>query len=252
VRYTITAALLASTFLSSPAWAAINAADFGLSQSGDNTDALQRAFDAARGSGQEVVIPPGTYAYSRQLTVDGVRVRGSSGTVLAPSDPYNQRITLTGNSPALSDVYIRYHPVARSGSDHGRNGVWVERATGFNVSGVTLDGAAYGVPPQGQGAGDLFVYNSTGGTISNNAISYTWADAIHITGGSNDIDVTDNRIDHSGDDGIGVVNYGDGTGDIGISGNTVTDNLWGRGITAVGASDVQITDNVIRTLAAIT
>jgi hypothetical protein len=91
------AAGLMGTLTAGPAFAAINAGDFGLSQSGDNTDALQRAFDAARGSGQEVVIPPGNYAYSRQLTVDGVRVRGSSDTVLAPSDPYNQRITLTGN-----------------------------------------------------------------------------------------------------------------------------------------------------------
>jgi parallel beta-helix repeat protein len=245
IRPTAFGAFLLGTVSALPAMASINAGDFGLSQSGDNTDALQRAFDVARGSGQEVVIPPGTYSYSRQLTVDGVRVSGSSGTVLTPSDPYNQRITLTGNSPSLSDVYIRYHPVARSGSDHGRNGVWVQDANNFTVSGVTFDGAAYGVPPRGQGAGDLFVYNSTDGTITNNSLSYTWADAIHITGGSNDIDVTNNRVDHSGDDGIAVVNYGDGTGDVGISGNTVTNNLWGRGITAVGSSDVQITNNLI-------
>jgi hypothetical protein len=239
--------LLATTVLVSPAWAAINAADFGVSaSSSDNAAALQRAFDAARGTSDRTVnLPGGTIAYGRQLTADGVRVSGSGNTVLAPSDPRNQRITLTGNSPSLSNVRINYHPVARSGSDHGRNGVWVERATNFNVSGVTLDGAAYGTPPQGQGAGDLFVYNSQGGTISNNNISYTWADSIHMTGGSRNITVTGNRIDHSGDDGIAAVNYGDGTGGVRISGNTVTDNLWGRGVTAVGASDVQITDNMI-------
>jgi hypothetical protein len=247
VRYTFTAVLLASTIFSTPALAAINAADYGVTPgAADNAAALQRAFDAARGTSDRTVnLPGGTISYGRQLTANGVRVSGSGNTVLAPSDPYNQRITLTGNSPSLSNVRINYHPVGRSGSDHGRNGVWVERANNFNVSGVTLDGAAYGVPPQGQGAGDLFVYNSQGGTISNNAISYTWADSIHMTGGSRNISVTGNRIDHSGDDGIATVSYGDDTGNIRISGNTVTNNLWGRNITAVGTSDVQITNNLI-------
>jgi parallel beta-helix repeat protein len=247
VRYTVMAALLASTFLSSPAFAAINAADYGVTPgAADNAAALQRAFDAARNtSDRTVVLPSGTIAYGRQLTANGVRVSGSNGTTLAPSDPYNQRITLTGDSPALSNVRINYYHVARSGSDHGRNGVWVERANNFNVSGVTLDGAAYGVPPARQGAGDLFVYNSSNGTISNNTISYTWADSIHMTGGSRNISVTGNRIDHSGDDGIAAVSYGDDTGNIRINGNTVTNNLWGRNITAVGTSDVQITNNMI-------
>jgi hypothetical protein len=243
----ISALLLASTMLTAPAFAAINAADYGVTPgAADNGPALQRAFDAAQStSDHSVTLPSGTIAYGRQLTANGVRVSGSGGTVLAPSDPRNQRITLTGNSPSLSNMRINYHPIARSGSDHGRNGVWVERATGFNVSGVTLDGSAYGVPPQGQGAGDLFVYNSQNGTISNNNISYTWADSIHMTGGSRNISVTGNRIDHSGDDGIATVSYGDDTGNIRISGNTVTNNMWGRNITAVGTSDVEITNNLI-------
>jgi len=152
---------------------------------------------------------------------------------------------LTGNGPSLSNVRINYHPVARSGSDHGRNGVWVEGANDFYVTGVTLDGSAYGVPPRGQGAGDLFVYNSHDGIIEGNTVSYTWADGIHLTGGSRNIDVSGNRVDHAGDDGIATVSYGDSTGNIRISDNVVTNNLWGRNITAVGTSDVQIMDNFI-------
>jgi len=74
--------LLAGTLLSSPAFAAIDAGQYGLSQSGDNTAALQRAFDDARRTGQDVVIPDGRFAYSNQLRIDGVRVRGSGNTVL--------------------------------------------------------------------------------------------------------------------------------------------------------------------------
>jgi nitrous oxidase accessory protein NosD len=76
-------------------------------------------------------------------------------------------------------------------------------------------------------------------------VKYAQADSIHITGGSTDIDVTGNRIVGSNDDGIAVVNYGDGAGNVRIDGNTVTGNRWGRNITAVGASDVKITNNFI-------
>jgi hypothetical protein len=237
------ACLLASTIFTSPAWAAINAADFGVNpSSADNADALERAFAAGRG--QEVVLPSGTIRYGRQVRADSVQIRGSSGTVMAPSNPANQRIFLTGNSPAISDVAFAYHPIERNGARTERSGIWVENANNFSVTGLRLDGAAYGAPSSG-GGGNVFVRNSRGGTVANNQISYSMADAIHITGNSRDVQVTGNRVDHAGDDSIAVVNYGDGAGGVRINGNTVTDNRWGRGITAVGASDVQIQNNFI-------
>lgn len=226
-----------------PAFSAVNAADYGVSASnGDNAAALERAFTAGRG--QEVILPSGTIRYSRQVRADSVQIRGS-GTVLAPSNPQNQRIFLTGNSPSISDVQFAFQPARRNGGNGALAAVWVENATNFTVTGLDLDGAAYGTPPQGMGGGNIFVRNSQGGEISDNNISYALADSIHITGGSRNIEVTDNQVDHSLDDSIAVVNYQDGTGGVQISDNTVTDNLWGRGITAVGASDVQIQDNVV-------
>jgi conjugal transfer/entry exclusion protein len=248
MRYTVTAVLLASTIFTTPAFASVNAADYGVTpSSADNADALQRAFDAAKGTpDRQVILPPGNIVYSRQVRADGVRIVGSGNTVMAPSNPENQRIILTGNSPSISNVKFAFKPVVRNGAGVERSGVWVEDADNFSVTGLTMNGAAYGVPPKGQGGGNIFIRHSTNGTISNNALSYTMADAIHMTGGSHDIEVTGNRVDHAGDDSIAAVNYGDGTGGVQISGNTVTDNLWGRGITAVGASDVQITGNYIK------
>jgi hypothetical protein len=239
-------AMLLGTMLTTPAWAAIDPTRYGLNQgAADNSEALQRAFDEARRTGDSVSIPAGTFRYSQQLRIDGVRVSGQGdSTVLAPQVPTQQRVLLTGQSPALENMRFAYRDIVRQGSDHGRKGVMVQDATGFTLRGLTLDGAAYGTPQYG--GGPIFVYRSTNGTVANNRLSYTHADAIHITGGSQNIDVTGNRVDHSHDDGIAVVNYGDGAGNVRINGNTVLENRWGRNITAVGASNVQITDNYIK------
>lgn len=236
--------LLAGTMLTTPAFAAINAADYGVSASSpDNAAALERAFQAGRG--QEVILPGGTLRYSRQIRADSVQIVGSSGTVMAPSNSTNQRIFLTGDGPAISNVSFALQPARRNGGNGGLAAVWVDGATNFAVTNVTMDGAAYGTPPQGQGGGNLFIRNSQHGVVRDNSISYALADSIHITGGSRDIEVTGNAVDHSLDDSIAVVNYQDGTGGVRIDGNIVADNFWGRGITAVGASDVQITNNEI-------
>ena len=73
MRHTFIAVLLTSTAFSSPVWATVNAADYGLSESGDNTAALQAAFNAAA-PGEDVVIPSGRFAYSSQLRIDSARV----------------------------------------------------------------------------------------------------------------------------------------------------------------------------------
>jgi len=120
-----------------------------------------------------------------------------------------------------------------------------DNATNFSITNVTIDGAAYGRPPSNRGAGGIFIRHSTNGTVANNRVSWSLADSIHITGGSHNIRVAGNSVDHSLDDSIAVVNYNDGTGDVVIEGNTVQDNRAGRGITAVGASNVQMRNNTI-------
>jgi hypothetical protein len=140
-------------------------------------------------------------------------------------------------------VRFNQRPIIRT---RGQAAVLVQNATNFTVSGLTIDGAAYGVPSgRGIGGGPIFVRNSNGGVIRDNSLSYTQADSIHITGGSKNIEVIGNRIDHAGDDSIAVVNYKDGTCCVRIRDNVITDNLWGRGITMVGGSNVQITGNFI-------
>src|SRR4051794_21715393 len=94
-------AVLASTIFTGPAWAAINAADYGVSASnGDNAGALQRAFDAARNDpDRRVILPGGNIAYGHELRGNGIHITGSGSTVLAPTNNNSRRILLTGNGP---------------------------------------------------------------------------------------------------------------------------------------------------------
>lgn len=232
----------------SPAWAAIDPRQYGLSESSsDNSGALQSAFDEARRTGQSVNIPEGTYSYRQQLRMDGITVSGAGErTVLLAQVPTQQRILMTGQGPVLENLRIGYRPLVRSGSDHGRKGVMVQDATDFRVEGVFFDGEAFGTPEGLIGGGALFIYRSDGGVIRDNHLTYTAADAIHMTGPSRNIEVTGNLVENSGDDGIAVVNYGvEADNNIEIHGNMVVENRWGRGITMVGAREVRVHDNFI-------
>jgi hypothetical protein len=241
--FAITIACMALT--TGPACAAINAADYGVSAgNADNAAALERAFQAGRG--QDVILPSGTIRYSREVRADSVRIKGN-GTVMAPSNPDNQRIYLTGNSPAISDVRFDFEHTRRSGKGVAKAGVWVQGAKNFTVQNVTFNGHANGKPTEhGVGGGNLFIKNSQGGEILNNKLYGTLADAIHLTGGTRNVTVAGNYIENASDDGIAVVNYKDGSGGVTIQGNTVVGNRWGRNITAVGADSVQIVDNYVR------
>lgn len=232
----------------SPAWAAIDPRQYGLSESSpDNSAALQRAFDEAQRTGQSVDIPEGTYSYRQQLRMDGITVSGAGErTVLLAQVPTQQRILMTGQGPVLENLRIGYRPLVRSGSDHGRKGVMVQDATDFRVEGVTFDGEAFGAPEGRIGGGALFIYRSDGGVIRNNHLIYTAADAIHMTGPSRNIEVVGNLVENAGDDGIAVVNYqAEADNNITIHGNMVLENRWGRGIAMVGAREVHVYDNFI-------
>jgi hypothetical protein len=212
----------------------------------DDSDALQAAFDEARRSGRPVWLPEGKYRYSRQLRMDGITVYGSGpGTQLLAAVPTEQRILMTGDGPELACMRILYHDLQRSGKEHGRKGIMIDRARDFAVRNVIFDGRAFTREPK-YGGGAVFVRRSSGGRILNNHIIFSTADSVHITGEAHDILVQGNRIEHSGDDGIAVVNYGKAfRNDVVIRDNVVLNNRWGRNITSVGGHNVQMLNNFI-------
>jgi parallel beta-helix repeat protein len=92
------------------------------------------------------------------------------------------------------------------------------------------------------------VLGGSNGTIADNVVTGSYADGIHLTGGSHDITVKGNQVRDVGDDLIAVVSYlDDGVvcANIMITDNDVRGQTWGRGISVVGGRDVTVQRNSI-------
>jgi parallel beta-helix repeat protein len=228
-----------------PFEALLSVLDFGATGDGrqDETAAIQRTLDAAGRQGRGVRIPAGVYRHAGPLEIRGVAVRGDGErTVLVATVPDNAMIHLTGRAPALSDLRIA-NPASTRATTRAKTGesagIHVEKASGFTIRHVHIDGAA---------SAGILVRLSSDGHILDNTVSGTLADAIHITRASHDIVVRGNTVSDAGDDGIACVSYSGQEGPvktIAITGNTVTDNAWGRNIAVVGGQSITIAGNTI-------
>jgi hypothetical protein len=90
-------------------------------------------------------------------------------------------------------------------------------------------------------------YNSHDGYVSHNTIENTLADSITQINGSYNITVSGNRILNSGDDGISNNSYVGQPLDqnITVQGNTVLNNLWGRGLEVSGGNNISFAGNYV-------
>jgi Right handed beta helix region len=107
-------------------------------------------------------------------------------------------------------------------------------------------------------------------TVAGNTVRRSLADGIHITGGSANGRVVANQVSQTGDDMIAVVSYlardwqqqmtaqaswlskhreSTLVRNVWVSGNTVSDAYWGRGISVVGGEAVTIAQNTISKVA---
>lgn len=96
---------------------------------------------------------------------------------------------------------------------------------GVQVLDVTIKG----------GSGGIFIFGGKNVAVAGNTVQATLADGIHTTYGSQNVLVQGNNVIGIGDDMIAVVSYqGDGalSGNVLITGNSVSGNYWGRGIWA--------------------
>ena len=104
------------------------------------------------------------------------------------------------------------------------------------VRNVTINGSA---------AAGILLDTTDGFTIERCTISHTLADSLHMTHESKN-GVIDNIVsDYSGDDGIAVVSYDSRptrVQNVQISNVTITNQLWGRGISVVGGLNIHYRD----------
>ena len=218
----------------------ISIADFGASTSAqDNTAAIQAAINAAKAQHTTVEIPVGNFKHAGVLKLDGVQMVGhGDSSVLTGTNPTAEAVMLSGDGAGISSLKLAGPGGARQ-TTYDSCAVTALKATNFTIDHVTID------HPSGAG---MHISGSSGGKITNNSLSYTGADSIHMSnyeGPNHDLEVSGNKIDHGGDDGIAVVSYSSGQAsyNINVHDNAVTDQLWGRGYSVVGGHDVQIHDN---------
>jgi hypothetical protein len=207
---------------------------------GTNDAALRRAVADARSSGRPLYLPAGTYTYDNFLILDGVSAFGDGvASVLQANNPSGSAVILRGASPSLRSLKITAPGADERVGPYNSAGVYVDRASGFTVEGVTV--------ARVENIG-IVVLGGAGGRIASNYVTGSYADAIHLTGGSRNIEVVGNLVENVGDDMFAVVSYqSDGVlcRDIVVRGNVGRGQWHGRGATVVGGANVQILDNDI-------
>lgn len=217
----------------------------------DDTASIQAALDKAKATATSVYIPSGKYLHNKVLIVDSVTLSGDGhNSVLIAKDPAQSAIQLVGKSPAISKVRTTSPNKKVRLTTPASTGIYVSGATGFLISGVSIDGAA--------SAGIFIGDQSKQGKITKNIVTKTLADGIHVTDNSSSIIVSNNSVILPEDDGIAVVTYQRWSNmqpnngyceDVLITENIVRDNMkWGRGIAVVGGKRVTIKGNNIKNI----
>ncbi|WP_309398733.1 right-handed parallel beta-helix repeat-containing protein [Cerasicoccus maritimus] len=208
----------------------------------DNLVAINSAIAAANSQGKALYVPPGVFNHSSNLLLDGASLFGHGYiSVLAGTDPANSSVRLSG-----SHVFVRGCRLISPNSNQRLStpqsaSIHVWGATNYEISGCYIeDSASVGIISTN--------LTSSAGSIFDNWIWGTLADGIHLSRGANNIGIWNNRVRQSGDDMIAVVSYKDNPticSDISIYANDVRYQSHGRGITCVGADNIDIDGNYI-------
>lgn len=245
----------------------------GMTPTIDNLPAIQAAISCAKRLNVSVYVPPGLFSFGRTTTgactinpvtntpncptwflLDGVQMTGqppqnghASASVLYALDPTDEAIVLAGNRAQLRNLTLTGAVASQRLTTPQSGHVWVlgeptYLATNFVIDSLTINGSA---------SVGIITYGAGYGVISNNTINNTMADSIHMTNAalaSHDIEVKNNTITNSGDDGIVVLSYQGGgyVNNINIHDNQIMNNVWGRNMAVVGGQNVSLTNNLAK------
>ncbi len=204
----------------------------------DNLTAIQSTFNYAAIHRCVALIPAGTFAYSGLLTATGIAVQGTgAASILAPLSLSNEALSLAGSGGSISNLAMVSTATQRLTTPWSGM-IWVNNAQNYYVDNVLIhDSSSIGI----------MSYNSSNGYIFNNTVANTLADAITQIEGSHDITVSNNRIINCGDDGISNNSYVGSpmVHDITVQGNTVLNNIGGRGLEVSGGANITFTGNYV-------
>ncbi len=205
----------------------------------DDQVAIAKALRSAAVHGGIVFFPPGTYAHSGVLD-------GGSGTLVMGEGP--RSVLLATRYP---DAALRFRGSVNSELANIKT---VSRASTrlMNPESATVlledarDCKVTGVEIQGGGSAGMMIRSSSGITITNNRISDTKADGIHVVDGSRNVTVSNNVAYNTGDDSFSAVAYRatPQTADVRIEGN-ISIGSRARGVSCIGAARCVIRNNQV-------
>jgi parallel beta-helix repeat protein len=245
---------------------------------GDDTDAIQRALDTLK-SGETLYFPSGRYITSRSLSVrrPGITITGDNATLHA-TNPDDMALMVQADDTTVSALtFTAITNTRKSATRASRIAVVGDMPSGpirrirnavvrdnkiINADGPGTPGA------NSASAAGIVVQHAERFLIAGNTVVRSLADGIHITGGSRNGRVLNNTVRETGDDMIAVVSYADKgpaarnsaaklanmwddqvermlARNVLISGNRVSGQYSGRGITVVGGQSVAIVRNTI-------
>lgn len=150
--------------------------------------------------GDAIYFPAGKYYFTRDLVITGkdLTVHGE-GTLIfehKDDDPAyldNRKIKITGSQAVVSDLKVTSTAASRSGV-YGL--VSCFEAENVRIRNLEISNST---------STAIYTISSKQLWIEGNYVHDQWADGIHISRGSEQVVISNNIIDHNGDDGIGIL-----------------------------------------------
>ena len=205
----------------------------------NNAAAIQNTFNYAAANHCTALIPDGTFAYSGNVTAKGIAVTGNgASSILKPTNFAYSALILTGAGGSIANLSMTSAAKTRLTTPQSAM-IWANNATNYTVQNVLINGS----PSVG-----IFSINSSGGQVINNTVENTLADSISQISGTNNVTIGGNRVLNAGDDGISNNSYTTDSGTVNhitVTGNTILNNKWGRGLEVSGGTNITFSGNYV-------
>jgi lysophospholipase L1-like esterase len=227
-----------------PAGTYLSVTDFGANGNDKEDDslAIQKCIDAAKGANKIVWMPAGTYYQTSRFTLDGVVLQGAGmwhtqliGTKEGERGGATFGFTLSGNGATIRDLYMNCDFQVQRSRVGGRpfNG----SPTNWRIENVWITHSQTGMWIKGKN-----------GVVRGCRIRFTYADGINLNNGSTDNLVEHNHIRGLGDDGIALLSElefkNPPSSNNTVRFNTVSSIWWGHNFDLAGGGGNLIEDNI--------
>lgn len=246
----------------------------------DDTDEIQKALDTLK-AGETLWFPSGRYLMNRSLLVrrPGITISGEGATLHATNPDDLSLIIQADDTTVASLTFTAITSGRRNATRHARISVSGDLPGGYRRirNSVIRDNRIVNADDPGTpGANSastagILVLHAERFLVAGNTVARTLADGIHITGGSRNGRVLNNVVRETGDDMIAVVSYADSVApakntaarlssvweanverrlnrNLLISGNKLSGQYSGRGISVVGGQSIAIVRNTLENI----